>query len=836
MVIKRNKKSAQYIYRNNLRRNKKNKIADILKQGLEKDSQNRLFFLIFFVSLIIIALISRLFYLQILKGDYYFKEAVNQQYGKIVIPAKRGEIFARNSKNGKISALATNTSLDLIYIDPQEIPDSNLIAEKLAPILFDEESFLACKEDYTKCPQGRLQFQEDYTDLSDEKKENKIKDTRTKKELIKAYEQEIYQKIQKKYVDYSPLLYGALNETLLEVQDLGLKGVYVLIKKDLVYANPQEISETQIKTYAKKLAPIIKLSKEEISEKLTKRKIRYIPLKRKLSPEISEKIKELKSESYENYKKDSKNTPHYWKGVVLIPEHWRYYPEKNLASTVVGYVDHSGVGNYGVEEKLQTKLKGKEGEIKSKNDVNGSQLVFDADSRREAEDGKSYVLTIDRVIQKKAEELLSASVESYNADFGNIIVMNPNNGQILAMADYPNFDPNNFGEVYKMKKATREEFEEEKIYPTQDVFIKNEKGMMSKITYKELVLELEAIKEAEERIKNGEKDLDENGKEIPIEIPEWREKYVFENRLGLRAYLSRNVMETYEPGSVFKPIAMAIGLDSGEVTPFETYEETGPIEIDTGTGEKQYIHTALDVYRGTQTMTNALEQSSNIGMAYVARKLGRQLFYDYILDFGFGDYTYISLAGEQKGQVTYYKKWPEAQLLTTSFGQGISATPLQMITAFSAILNGGNLLEPHIVYGELEEDGKITKKPINLVRRVVSEKASEEIKSMLVSSVENGVAEPGKVEGYKIGGKTGTSQIACSDGGRCTLGKYEKGEGSTITSFAGFAPIKKPKFVVLVKFERPRIGDNTWGSTTAAPVFQEMTEFLLNYYDIKKED
>jgi cell division protein FtsI/penicillin-binding protein 2 len=235
-------------------------------------------------------------------------------------------------------------------------------------------------------------------------------------------------------------------------------------------------------------------------------------------------------------------------------------------------------------------------------------------------------------------------------------------------------------------------------------------------------------------------------------------------------------------------------------------------------------------------MTNALEQSSNIGMAYVARKLGRELFYDYIEKFGFGDYSYINLVGEQKGKLVYWKKWTEAKLLTSSFGQGISVTPIQMIQAWMALANGGVLIQPQIVKAVLPDGQEKQDIETTVIRRVLSEDASQKISAMLVSAVDNGVAIPGKVDGYRVAGKTGTSQIACADNTRCKNGSYEKGEGTTVTSFGGYAPIEKPKFVVLVKFERPRIGDNTWGSTTAAPVFKDLMKFLLQYYDIAPDE
>jgi cell division protein FtsI/penicillin-binding protein 2 len=200
--------------------------------------------------------------------------------------------------------------------------------------------------------------------------------------------------------------------------------------------------------------------------------------------------------------------------------------------------------------------------------------------------------------------------------------------------------------------------------------------------------------------------------------------------------------------------------------------------------------------------------------------------YKYLKDFGFGEYTNIKLEGETKGAVDYYSHWSKAQLLTTSFGQGIVVTPLQMVAAWAALANGGKLMQPYIV-DSLIRDGEVVNTEPEIIHRVISEEASSIITSMLVSTVRRGHGRPADIPGHLIAGKTGTAQIAGK------YGKYEKGEGSVITSFAGYLPALQPQFVMLVKFDRPRIGENTWGSTTAAPAFRLVSEFLIDYYNIE---
>lgn len=763
---------------------------------------NRLTFLFIFVGLFCSVIIGRLFYLQIIKAEEYKEIARNQYYSDITIPARRGEILAVDYKTGKYNKLATNTTLDLLYIDPTEIPDKMKVAEILAPLIFTEEDYTNCKEDKVLCPQGNMvEFDEAYVnslaDIEKLKLLEEMPDMRSREELIQDLKEDIFRKISQKEVEFVPLQYGAKPETMSGVLLLNAPGVYGNQKNDLIYANPVEIPPTALKKISKELSPLLNIPVSKLQEMLRRRDVRYVPLKRRLDPEISDKIWELKFQFKNEHLEDRDNISNYFKGVVLIPEHWRYYPDSKLASQIIGFVNHDGIGQYGIEGNFNVELQGQKGHSISQNDAFGMQVTVNDQKTIDATDGNSIVLTIDRVIQQKVEEVMNRAVQKFKADSGQIIVMDPFTGSIIAMVNSPGFDPNLFGEVYEKRELKKYEM----VTNMMRVFLKNEKDQY-------------VLAEDNER----------NNPELT--------RYIFENKLGEGVYLNKSIQEIYEPGSVFKPIIMASGIDAGEITPQTKYFEDGPLEIETGTEQKQYIHTALNEYNGWQTMTNVLETSSNIGMAFVSRELGKTLMYKYIKDFGFGELSNIELEGEEPGTVIYYKKWPLAQLYTTSFGQGMNATLLQMATAWSALANGGLLMRPHIVDSVINNStNEIEKIEPEIIRRVISTDTSSTISAMLVSAVKNGVAKPGDIEGYKIAGKTGTAQIARTDG----VG-YEKGDGSTITSFAGYAPISHPRFVVIVKFDRPRIGENTWGSTTGAPVFKEIAEFLLDYYDIPPDE
>jgi cell division protein FtsI/penicillin-binding protein 2 len=293
------------------------------------------------------------------------------------------------------------------------------------------------------------------------------------------------------------------------------------------------------------------------------------------------------------------------------------------------------------------------------------------------------------------------------------------------------------------------------------------------------------------------------------------------------------VSDIYEPGSVFKAIVMASAIDGKEVRPTDLFSDNGPLNVDChssaelGAGKQicdYTIKNSTGQYHGKVTMTQVLEKSLNTGMAHVSKKLGPSLMYDYLKNFGFGEKTFIELPDEESGKLPHYRNWiSESDMITKAFGQGIAVTPIQLINAFSAVINGGLLMQPTLIAGTLNEQGEFQKNDPKVVRRVISPGASEIMKSMLVSVVERGYGQKAKIEGYKVGGKTGTSQIA-------TRGQYEKGEGSTIAGFAGFAPYDHPRFVILIKINRPR--SSIWGETNAVPVFNRLAQFLLEYLQV----
>lgn len=279
-----------------------------------------------------------------------------------------------------------------------------------------------------------------------------------------------------------------------------------------------------------------------------------------------------------------------------------------------------------------------------------------------------------------------------------------------------------------------------------------------------------------------------------------------------------SITSAYEPGSTFKPLIMAAAINEKKVRPDDLFDENGAIELG---GYR--IQTWDNKYEGKITMTRILEKSSNVGMVYIGDKLGRKKTYEYIKNYGFGQPTGIDLQGEVGSYLRHPNAWYPIDYATATFGQGIAVTPMQMIRAFSSLVNGGELLEPHVVKKIISDSQEKTVDK-KVVRRVISPLTSEIIKKMLVSTVENGEYKWARPPGYKIGGKTGTAQVAIQ-------GHYDSSK--TIASFIGFAPASHPKFIAIVVLSEPKT--SIYGSETAAPLFFDIAKELLIYYNIAPE-
>lgn len=835
---------------------------------------------ILLIGLLII--VSRLIELQIIRGKEYEEVARSQHFGGIVLPAQRGEIFSRSSKTGEVNILATNTTLDLLYVDPFVTKDAYHVSRLLADTLLTEEFDLLCRNGDKECPREFRKYYEDAYDplqipppqeelppLAESagkvQGEGASLDSEIEplfipepviippRESIQSrFAADTEERISEEFVSFVPILYGANKIQIRTVQEFGIPGVYTSETQKMVYVNPLHIPDFERNRIARILSRPLGLDAEFIRERLRKRRLRYVPILRRMSPELSKHIRKLqlasaKQAAEERARLRNQNRPEaadkvadLLRGIALIPEHWRIYPDGTVASQIVGFLNINQVAQNGVERTFDHELRGQEGRISTLTDPFGGQIVSEDQTLIQAQDGKSIILTIDRLLQIQVEDILQKAVNEYEADSGQVIIMEPATGRVIVMANGPLVDSNNYSTVFE-KVPVYIPVEKEpsivvEIYHPErnDLIVRSYlndltpegRARMSKELQSEL-LALEQYYHLED-IKRYYLFVGENSRMelFPVQNQKTgkREWLKYKNRIGVGAYINRAIQEIYEPGSVFKPITVGIAIDQGEIIPDDTYFDEGIVEVD-----EFKIENAEGRVFGEVTMTDCLSYSVNTCMTHISRKLGKKLFESYINRFGFGRITGIQLEDEKVGQVLDWRRWSDALLATAAYGQGISATPMQVIVAWGALANGGKLVKPTIIDTWIEQDGTEKKIHPQVIEQVITEEAAATVTAMLTKGMNEGFAKYAKVEGYRMAGKTGTSQIAGPGG------KYEKaGSGSSITSFAGYAPVDNPKFVMLVKFDRPRTVE--YGSQSAAPVFKEIAALLFEYYGIPPDE
>ncbi len=828
--------------------------------------ERRIYVLHGLLIVICLVIVGRLIELQLVNGEEYSRRAQEQQYGGVVLSAKRGEIMSRNSKTGETSILATNTTLDLLYIDPLVIPsDHASIADELSNILVTTEFDSECRQGSTACPNELIQFYRPAFDplakvkivesgfgsgytvsiltgaLKVSGQDSLIPDIT---EIKRQFARYIEDRIRRQTVSFAPLLYSANKKQIIDVINMNIPGVYVNEEQKLVYANPDLIEQSSIGEIARQLSPVLQQDPSVLKTRMIQRPLRYVPIMARLPPELSRSIRALKIQRAEDAAAKAAADPNGkrvaqaydpFRSVALIPQHWRFYPDTKIASHVIGFINTISEPQYGVERTYDTVLRGQEGLIASVSDPFGGQIVSSDQKFIDPRDGSTITLTIDRFIQSKVEELLDAMVKKIDAESGQVIIIDPSTGRIVTMANAPLFDNNSYAAVYEKEPIYIDPEREKQV--VVEVYNPETNARVVKAYLADIQPEGRSrlSKEIQEKLKEFDALYeigsisryfmylgDNNRREIfPTDKRNVWLKY--KNNIGVGSYVNRNVQEVYEPGSVIKPITMAIAIDQGEVSPLDIYNDTGAVKVDVFT-----IKNALNKYYGRVTMVDCIDFSINTCMTAVSQKLGRKLFRSALDQFGFGRITGIELDNELPGDLKQWREWSPALTMTMAFGQGITATPLQMITAYTALANGGKLMRPTIVDQIEHADGTIDKRQPTVVGQVIKPKTSETITAMLVHSAQNGFAKAGKVDGHRIAGKTGTSQIAGPGG------KYESGTGSTVATYAGYAPVDHPKFVILVKLDRPKKDD--FGSKSAAPLFKDIAKFLFDYYGIPPDE
>ncbi|MGM0365769.1 MAG: peptidoglycan D,D-transpeptidase FtsI family protein [Actinomycetota bacterium] len=480
-----------------------------------------------------------------------------------------------------------------------------------------------------------------------------------------------------------------------------------------VYANPKQVVDASGEAVI--LANILNMDAKDIEEKLSDKDLGFVYIKRKVETEVAEEIREM-------------NLP----GIHVKNESKRFYPQNSLASSIIGFTGIDNNGLSGIELQYEKNLRGVDGKFITGKDVFGNIIPGSKQTHIEPINGADVVLTIDSQIQYLAEKELAKTVEEFDAQGGIAVIMDPKNGEVLAMADYPGFDLNEY-----------EDYDSE-LY-----------------------------------------------------------------KLGATSF-------TYEPGSTFKIVNIASALDNQRVGSEQVFHLPPQILV----GDR-IIKEIFRTYNTDLSTKEIIKQSSNVGAVTIALSMGKKLFWESIMEFGFAEKTGIDFPGEESGYLYNYNTWPESTIGAMAIGQSITVTPLQLLRAASAIANGGYLVTPSLAKEiRLNEDITETDNEVNR-KRILEELTCSEVKDMMLAVVEEGTGRMASVEGVKVCGKTGTAEKANENSPG-----YD--EGRVITSFIGFAPYEDPRVAILIVIDEPRGGDNEiWGGTVAAPLFGKLMQFSL---------
>jgi cell division protein FtsI/penicillin-binding protein 2 len=713
--------------------------SGVVQSGKRLNSNFNIVFAAF--VLVGLVIIGRLFWLQLIKHNYYLTKARDQHEFNVQLAPTRGQIFVHNNSavaGSELYPIATNRRFFTLYAVPNDLQTESLAKlrqhqaetqsknnqilsiilepSELAEILFESFDQPMILAEIDKIENDRLKQQ-----LDDQL--NQLPAASSTDELAAAKEAILKRQTELLADPFYQEMSKMRRETAIkEKSEAKIKEYLNILNKG---ADPYEVVAKKLES-----AQILKIYFKVLSRQQGEAAVKPDDLSISGETVVWQPAGQAKP------------TTITINGLGQSGRNYRYYPEKNIGANMLGFVslenddDLIGRGQYGLEGAFDDILMGRAGSMKGERSANKATILQGRDYQQQT-NGSDLILTIDRSIQNIACSKLLATVAKHQADSGSVIIINPKTGAILAMCSAPDFDPNNFQSV---------------------------------------------------------KDL--------------------------RQFNNQPTFEAYEPGSIFKAITMAIGIDQGKVTPQTTYNDAGSVMVG-----KNKINNSDFKGRGVVNMVRVLQDSLNTGMVFVLNRLGIDTFRDSLKKFGFGQPTGIELDSESSGNLNnlYRKFGQEINAATASFGQGINVTTLQMAMAFGVLANEGKLMKPYLVEEIVAPDGSRIKAEPQVVEQVISPQAARTVSGMLVNVVEDGHGKKAGVDGYYVAGKTGTAQVPSKDG-RGYLANINIG------SFAGYAPVEDPIFVMVVRIDHPR--GVVWAESSAAPLFGEIANFILKYKQV----
>lgn len=544
-----------------------------------------------------------------------------------------------------------------------------------------------------------------------------------------------------------------------------------------VCIDPNELglSGQDLDAIAENLSALLSVNKEKILSLMEDTSYRYQIVKRKVELEEATAVR-------------SYIAANQIVGVYLEPDTRRYYPSGTLAAQVLGFVGSDNTGLDGIEAAYDSVLTGSSGAIVSAKGNYGAQMTYHYETYLDATSGNDVVLTIDETVQQVLEKHMQEAIAQYDVQKGAFgIVMNVNTGEILAMATLGSYDPNSYAIIYD--EATASALEQQ---------------------YQEA---MEAEGERQTELLSAYNTAVANAR-----LGQWR---------------NRVIADGYEPGSTFKSITLAAALEEGAVSLSDSFYCSGSTTIK---GRTRALHCWKNAGHGQQSTAEALQNSCNVAFANIGIRLGGEKLYEYVCRFGLTERTGIELGGEASGiffdEKTLANPDSYASLTSAAFGQTFKVTPLQLVRAIAAVVNGGYLLEPHIIKEVLSPDGELLQETEpKVLRQVISEATSQTMCQLLESVVSQGTAKNAQIAGYRIGGKTGTSEKIDE------LDENGNPVNDKIVSFVGIAPMDAPEYIVLVALDTPsgETGYYISGGQMGAPTVRDVLADILPYMEIMPE-
>ena len=532
---------------------------------------------------------------------------------------------------------------------------------------------------------------------------------------------------------------------------------------------------------ARGLSRILDVDQAKIEESMTKTNLMYVNIKKKTEQALADEVRrfingEIDEEGNEIPEGQRKKLT----GVWMNPDSKRIYPYSSLAANVIGFVDGDNRGGVGLEAKYDPELEGTAGLTVTAKNAAGTDLLYQYEQYYDAENGSDLVLTLDVSVQAALEKGIESMVKKFDAKNGATgIVMDVNSGAIVGMASYPNYDLNSYGTLY-------------------------DDALKAKLTATLADLESQRMSFASDE----DYQAAVSGATNNAVQTQWRNKCID---------------STYEPGSTFKPITLAVALEEGVVNMNTTFNCTGSIKVQ---GWSKPINCSKKAGHGLQDLKTATGNSCNPAFITMGLRIGTETYYKYLRSFGLMEKTGVDMIGEVSGIFSDEKTFNSnvVSLASYSFGQTFNVTPLELIRAQAACINGGYLYTPYIVDQVLDDDGSIISQHDSTpVRQVISEETSAKVRQCLEYVVASGTGKNGQVAGYRIGGKTGTAD--------------KTGTSDVVVSFMCFAPADDPQYIMLLTMDTPSRTTGTYvsGGNMVAPTASQIMAEILPYLGIEPD-